>query len=138
MAVSAILSLAQMGKDLFEQVASGKMKAKDAIAAHEAAVLAADVEMSKGQIGVAKIDAQSDRLIQWIWRPVGCICFLVASMVWPFGTILDTLTLIELTADQLENLFWVSATFLPYSAGTMGLREYGKMQRAKRMTEGAG
>lgn len=132
MAVGALLGLAKEGLDLFRQVEEGKISAADAAAAHEAQILALDSKIADNQAEVVKIDAQSDRLIQWVWRPVVCIALWVATLSCPFTFILDAWGAFDLTPEQKETLLWVMVNLLPYGAAAMGLREYGKHRRANK------
>lgn len=131
MAASVILDVIKTGAELFRGVHEGKVRVEDAIASQEAALLAADVEIAKQQAEIAKIDAKSDKVLQWAWRPMACIGLTLASLTWPMATILDTTNAVDLTDGQLENLRLISNSFLPYLAGAMGLRELGKYHRGR-------
>ena len=118
-----------LAKELFGKVARGEITADEASSEYEMAALKEDTKIALGQQEIIKIDAQSDRLIQWIWRPAMCIAVCLATMIWPFATILDTFGAIELAEAQLENLKAISSLFLPWAVAAMGLREVGKARR---------
>lgn len=116
-------------KELFGKVASGEITADQASSQYEMEALKEDTKIALGQQELLKIDAQSDRPIQYMWRPAMNICLCSVTMIWPFASILQTLGLTDLSADQLENLKSISQIFLPYAAVAMGIREAGKLRR---------
>ena len=126
MLVDAGIALA---KELFGKVASGEITADQASSEYEMEALKGDTKIALGQQEIVKIDAQSDRMIQWAWRPLMCIAVCLVTMIWPFASITDTFGWVELTEAQMENLKASSTLFLPRAVAAMGLREVGKFRR---------
>ena len=116
-------------KNLFQKVASGEMSADTAASEYEMEMLKVDGKIALGQQEIVKIDAQSDRMIQWAWRPLMCIAVCLVTMIWPFASVADTFNWVDLTEAQMENLKAISSLFLPWAVAAMGLREVGKFRR---------
>lgn len=118
-------------KELFGKVASGEITADEASAEYEAKTLEADMRISDNQSKINLAESQSEHWLQWGWRPAACAALTCAVLVWPFASMLDALTVIELAQAQMDNLRNVSMMMSPYWAGAMGLREYGKFRRSQ-------